>query len=181
MPYPLAKLTSFQSYDVMLHTMSSAVPEEKKWIHSQDKFDFAFCLDSNLGVPWPYNTDLILARVTFVVFFNWRSSWYGRSLPWSMTSQKPYVNSELNALPASVYTLCSSDVAEAAINVCGQLRDVLWRHVEVWWRYGHWFPCDVTCDRTFGLALVCVHMWPTLTKWGHSRWEEHEINEENIT
>ena len=60
-------MTSLQSYDAMVHTKSSAVPEQK-WIHSQDKFDFTFSLDSNLGVHSPDNPDLILLPVTFGFF-----------------------------------------------------------------------------------------------------------------
>ena len=50
--------------------------------------------------------------------------------------------------------ICSSDVAEAAITLCDHWRGVLWRLVEVWWKYVHRFPFYITCDRTFGLALV---------------------------
>ena len=73
-PPPLHKFRSkndvIPSYDVMLHTMSSAVPEKKKkWIRNQDKIDFTFSLDSNLGVHSPYNPDLILPPVPFGIFF----------------------------------------------------------------------------------------------------------------
>ena len=87
---------------ITIITMSSAVPE--KWIHSQDKIDLTFSLDSNLGVHSPYDPDCILPPVTFGLFFlNRRSGWQDGSLPGSRTSEKPYVISELNAIPASVY------------------------------------------------------------------------------
>ena len=68
-PTPMHELRSFQSYDDTLNTTSSAVPEQKR-IHGQDKFDFTFSLDSNLGVHSPYNPDFIVPPATFGCFLN---------------------------------------------------------------------------------------------------------------
>ena len=142
-------MTSFQSYDVMLHTMSSALPEKidppqpgqnRFYIFTRFRLDGAFTLRSRVN----------FAHCDFWLFFlDWRSRWHDGNLPGSGTSQKPKVISELNAIPALQVWLRQLEMC-----VASELRDVLWRIAKVWWRYVHWFPFYMTGDRTFGLALV---------------------------
>ena len=141
-------MKSFQSYDVMLHTMSSALPEKidpqpgqnRFYIFARFRLDGAFTLRSRVN----------FAHCDFWLFFlDWRSRWHDGNLPGSGTSQKPKVISELNAIPALQVWLRQLEMC-----VASELRDVLWRIAKVWWRYVHWFPFYMTGDRTFGLALV---------------------------
>ena len=55
-------MTSFQSYDVMLHCMHVHRLCLKTWILNQEK------IESNLGVHPPYNPDLNLSPVIFGFF-----------------------------------------------------------------------------------------------------------------
>ena len=58
-------MTSFQSYDVMMNTLSSAVSGGKKPEGSTAKYYFTCSLDSNVVMHPPYNPDFTLPPVTF--------------------------------------------------------------------------------------------------------------------
>ena len=80
---------------------------------------------------------------------------------------KPYVISQVKAVPASVYQYALQMWLRQTKMCVASGVVVLWRRIEVWWRYVHWFPfditCDMTCDMTFELALVVSGLrsvWP---------------------
>ena len=103
-----------------------------------------------LGDHSPYNPNLILSPVIFGL--------KERLAGWKFTRvqdlSKAIPHFRVQRYTCFCVPICSSDVAEVARNLCGQWKDVLWRLAEVWWRYVHWFPFYITCDRTFGLALI---------------------------
>ena len=130
---------------------------QKQWIKGQDNFYFTFSFDSNLGVHSLYNPNLILSPVTFFSSSKLKERLAVRKF--TRVQDLSLVSKAVRYFRAQRSTcfsvpICSSDVAEVARNVCGQWRDVLWTLVEVWWRCVHWFPFYISCDRTFGLALV---------------------------
>ena len=93
----------------------------KKWICIQEKFDFTFSLDSNLGGKSPpYNLNLILPIVTFgSLFFSKLKEWL---VGLKFTSVRDF-SKAIRYFRAQGYIcfgvpVCSSDVAEAAITVC---------------------------------------------------------------
>ena len=131
-------MTSFQSYGVMLHTMSVAVPENGFYFFTRFKLD-----------P-PYNADLISRPVTLILFL--KEQLAGRKFTRNRDLSKAVCHFRAQRYTCFGVPICSSEVAEAARNVCGQWRNALWMFAEVWWRYVHWFPLYITCDRTHGLA-----------------------------
>ena len=124
-------------------TLCHRLSWRKKRIHSQDKIDFT-----------PYNPDIILPPVPFAFFSKLKE----RLAEWKFTRvQDP--SKAVRHFRGQRYScfgvpICCSDVAEEAGHVCGQWRGLLWRLVEVWWSYVHWFPFDITCACTVLLALV---------------------------
>ena len=128
----------------------------KKWIRSQDKIDFKFENDSNVGVHPPYNPDFILPPCPFWLL-NKTEGAAGRTdfYQGSRTSQKAARHFRAQRY---IYLLRCINMffgyAEAARNECGQWRDVPQRPAEICWRYAHWFPFYITCDGNVGLALV---------------------------
>ena len=148
-------LKYFQNYDVTLRTMSSAVPEKMDPQPGQNRFDIFTRFELELEGAFKlffYNPDLMLSPGT----------WLFSTLKERLTGRKftpPNLSKAVGHFRAQCYAysgvpICSSDVAEAARNVCGQ-----WMDVAVWRNYDHWFPCYITCDRTFGLLLgICSFM-----------------------
>ena len=67
-------------------------------------------------------------------FLNWRSV-AGRKFTRVQDLSKAVRHFRAQRYACFGVQICSSDVAEAARNVCCQWRDALWRGVEVWWRY----------------------------------------------
>ena len=123
----------------------------------QNRFTFyIFTRFKYLGVHSPYNPDLILPPKTFGFFSKLKERLAGRvhQSPGPLKNRTSFQCSTLYEATCFGVPICSAFVAQAASNLCGQWRDVLWRLVEVWWLYVHWFPFYNTCDRTFGLAFV---------------------------
>ena len=139
-------------------------------IYSQDKFDIfrghnfidlTFSLDSNLVVHPPYNPDLIFPPVTFGFFSELKERLAGRKFTRVQDLSKAVRHFRDQRYTSFGVPVCSSDVAEAARNVCDQWRDV--RTLKAYISLLE--VCSLvsvlphlTLPKTFGLALVHTYI-----------------------
>ena len=94
----------------------------------------------------PYSPDL--APCDFL-FLTWRSGWQDGSYPGPLKSRHFRAQ---RYIPASEYQN-AIQMWLRRLKYC-VTSGGMYSLVGVWWRCIHWFPFYITCDRTFGLALV---------------------------
>ena len=133
----------------------------KKGIRSQDKFDFtSVFIRIKLGGASTPQYRLNFAPCDFFLS-KLKERLAGRKFTRVQDLSKNVRHFRAQRYTCFAVPICSSYVCFQKF-VWPMERDAIWRLVQVWWKYVHWFQFYITCDWAFGLALVlfCLQILP---------------------